>query len=61
MQQPAQYGGYGGAPSQPSYAYTQDPEPTPYYQNQYYADGAQGGLGQPERIQTHPGQSPPRM
>jgi hypothetical protein len=49
---------YGGSshPTQPAYAYTQEPEPTPYYQNSYY--GAQsGGVSQPERVQAHPGAS----
>ena len=62
VQRPAEYTSYGGgygsqAPVQPSYAYTQDPEPTPYYQNQYYSEGAQGGVDRPERMQPHPGQS----
>jgi hypothetical protein len=44
-----------GYPAQPSYAYTQEPEPTPYYQTNYYGGGASGaGMNRPEAAQAHP-------
>ena len=41
--------------SHPSYAFTQNPAPTPQYYDDYYS--APNGLQQPGRSQAHPGQS----
>jgi hypothetical protein len=42
-----------GYPTQPSYAYTQEPEPTPHYNNNYYSSGTRA-VSPPQRAQAHP-------
>ncbi|TFK57201.1 hypothetical protein OE88DRAFT_1650834 [Heliocybe sulcata] len=57
------YGGYdsrrkpsvGGNVAQPSYAYTQDPGPTPRFNDPYYSSSGGAGMDIPERAQAHPG------
>ncbi|KAF9069124.1 hypothetical protein BDP27DRAFT_1223038 [Rhodocollybia butyracea] len=45
---------YGDSVSHPNYAYTQNPGPTPGYNNGYYDDSAD--LSRPPQSQAHPGE-----
>ncbi|KAH9950482.1 hypothetical protein B0H21DRAFT_723506 [Amylocystis lapponica] len=56
VQQPAQYEQYGQSayPPPPGHAYLQDGAPTPDARDNYYNTGYDGGVGYPERTQTHP-------
>ncbi|KZT30464.1 hypothetical protein NEOLEDRAFT_1126019 [Neolentinus lepideus HHB14362 ss-1] len=60
------YDGYGagtsrrkpsasGSVAQPSYAYTQDPGPTPRFNDNYYSNNGTAGIDMPVRAQAHPG------
>lgn len=52
---PQRNGPYGDPVSQPNQAYTQDPGPTPRYNNAYYDDSPD--LNIPSNTQAHPGES----
>ncbi|KAE9411028.1 hypothetical protein BT96DRAFT_952841 [Gymnopus androsaceus JB14] len=61
---PQRNGPYGDSVSQPNQAYTQDPGPTPKYNNAYYDDSSD--LNLPPNAQYHPaegsfGRKTPRM
>lgn len=49
-------GSQGKALSHPSYAYTQEPGPTPQYSDTFYG-GPSDHLDRPPQSQTHPGES----
>jgi len=52
--EPARYDyNNAGYPAHPSHAYTQDPEPTPYSNNNYYSSGT-GSVSPPQNTQAHP-------
>ncbi|EPQ60744.1 hypothetical protein GLOTRDRAFT_68641 [Gloeophyllum trabeum ATCC 11539] len=52
---PSQPGRRTSVLSQPSYAYTQDPGPTPRFNDNYYSSSRAAGMDMPERAQAHPG------
>jgi hypothetical protein len=49
--------GYGSPPKQPADAYTQEPLPTPEYNNGEYRVTSPDNMARPDRTLPHPGQS----
>ncbi|KAJ8084101.1 hypothetical protein PM082_002868 [Marasmius tenuissimus] len=46
----------GSAFQQPAHAYTQEPGPTPRYNESYYPGNEPAGIGRPAQAQAHPGE-----